>query len=156
MLGRWAPAVSLLALLLAGCAGGGGLECAPYARRASGIMLRGDAADWWMESAGRYPRSNIPQPGSVLVFRRSGRLPYGHVSTVSQILGPRNILVDDANWVHGRVTKNEPVVDVSAANDWTLVRVWWAPSGRLGITAYPTFGFVGPAGAVAGLLAARN
>lgn len=155
MLGRWAPAVPLAVLLLSGCAGGG-VECAPYARQASGVMLRGDAADWWAEAAGRYARSSTPQPGSVLVFRRSGRLPYGHVSTVSRVLGPRNILVDDANWVHGRVTKDEPVVDVSAANDWTLVRVWWAPSGRLGITAYPTYGFVGPAGAVAEPVVAQN
>jgi hypothetical protein len=37
-------------------------------------------------------------------------------------------------------------VDVSADNDWTEVRVWWAPSGQLGTTVYPTYGFVGPAG----------
>jgi hypothetical protein len=151
--------VLLLGLALAGCGssprlatgGGGGsgeaIECAPYARQASGIQLYGDAAAWWDEAAGRYARSTQPQRGAVLVFRRSGRLPYGHVSVVSGVSSGREIIVTQANWVHHRIARAEPVVDVSPGNDWSAVRVWWAPSGVLGTTVYPTFGFVGPAGA---------
>jgi len=151
--------VLLLSLGLTGCgssprlassAGGGSseaIECAPYARQVSGIDLYGDAAAWWDEAAGRYRRSTIPQRGAVLVFRRSGRLPYGHVSVVSGVSSGREITVTQANWVHHRIARAEPVVDVSPGNDWSAVRVWWAPSGVLGTTVYPTFGFVGPAGA---------
>jgi hypothetical protein len=123
------------------------VECAPYAREVSGIALYGDAASWWDSAAGRYPRSDRPAPGAVLVFRRSARLPYGHVSVVANLDSPREIRVTQANWVHHHIARNEPVVDVSPSNDWSAVRVWWAPSGQLGTTVYPTFGFVGPAGA---------
>ena len=73
----------------------------------------------------------------MLVFRRSGRLPSGHVAVVSQVLGRRQILVTQANWVHHRVSEDQPVIDVSAANDWSVVRVWWPPSGEMGVTEYP-------------------
>ena len=148
------PRGSLGVLLVAGlaaCSGGGGgsgeVECAPYARQASGVQLYGDAAAWWDEAAGRYARSASPQAGAVLVFQRSGRLPHGHVSVVTALTGARAVLVTQANWVHGRVGVGEPVVDVSPGNDWTAVRVWWAPGGALGAAVYPAFGFVGPAGA---------
>jgi surface antigen len=142
--------------VLAGCGGAprldaeaGGtsaaIECVPYARQASGIQLYGDAAAWWDEAAGRYPRTGQPQPGAVLVFRRSARLPHGHVSVVTRVDGARDITVTQANWVHHRIAAAEPVVDVSAANDWTAVRVWWAPAHSLGVTVYPAYGFVGPA-----------
>ena len=138
-------------LLLAGCAGGGRiggeettLECVPFARAATGITLYGDAADWWDQAAGRYDRSPVPETGAVLVFARTGRLHQGHVSVVTSIRGPREITVDHANWVHGRVSRNEAVRDVSDGNDWSAVRVWWSPSGSLGARVYPAHGFVGP------------
>ncbi len=130
--------------LQAGSSRSESIECAPYARRVSGIQLSGDAADWWEGAAGRYRRSGQPSAGSVLVFRRSARLPHGHVSVVTATRSPREITVTQANWVHGRIARSEPVVDVSGANDWTAVRVWWEPSGLLGTTIYPTFGFVAP------------
>jgi len=40
------------------------------------------------------------------------------------------------------VTEDQPVIDVSTLNDWSEVRVWWPPSGQMGITPYPTYGFV--------------
>ncbi len=150
---RWSVLVLLSGLAAAGCASGGGsgpsssLECAPYARATSGVQLYGDAADWWDEAAGRYPRTDHPQPGAVLVFRRSGRLPYGHVSVVDEVKSDREIRVNQANWVHRHLGREEPVVDVSPDNDWSEVRVWWAPARQLGSTVYQTFGFVGPAGA---------
>ncbi|HEX3348254.1 MAG TPA: CHAP domain-containing protein, partial [Acetobacteraceae bacterium] len=96
--------VLALAGALAACAssrgyrGGGGaryagLECVPFARELSGIALYGDAADWWDGAASRYARSEQPAIGGVLVFRRSGRLPEGHVSVVSRLLGARQIAV---------------------------------------------------------------
>lgn len=130
-----------------GTGAAGGVECAPFARAESGVQLFGDAGGWWEEARGRYARSNEPSPGAVLVFRRSGRLPAGHVSVVAEVDGPGEIRVDQANWVHGRVTRGETVVDVSPGGDWSVVRVWWAPAHALGVTTYPTYGFVGPAGA---------
>jgi CHAP domain len=127
-----------------GAAQGSVLECAPYARAVSGVRLFGEADAWWNEAAGVYARGPRPVPGAVLVFRRSGRLPFGHVSVVTRILSGRSILVSQANWVHRRVTRDEPVVDVSPGNDWTAVRVWWQPGGQLGSHVYPTYGFIVP------------
>ena len=138
-------------LTLAACAGSpstsghlgdSGTECAPYARRVSGLQLYGDAASWWDGAAGRYARGATPSPGAVLVFRRTARLPEGHVAVVTDIRSARQITVTQANWVPGRIARAEPVKDVSPANDWTAVRVWWQPSGSLGVTTYPAFGFI--------------
>ncbi len=120
------------------------MECAPFARDVTGIQLYGDAASWWEQAAGRYRRAEQPEAGGVLVFRRSGRLPSGHVSVVARLVSDREIRVTQANWVHHRVTRDEPVLDVSPGNDWTEVRVWWAPAGALGASVYPTFGFILP------------
>jgi hypothetical protein len=143
----------LLCLGLAACGSGAPsradgmaapVECAPFARALTGIALSGDAADWWPRAAGRYDRTHRPDVGSVLVFRRSARLPHGHVSVVSRVVSGRQVLVTQANWVRHRVTEDQPVVDVSPGGDWTSVRVWWPPSGQMGIGAYPTFGFIRP------------
>ncbi len=148
--------LTLLALLSA-CAGSGsrsvgmgratfhtGLTCAPFARELSGIALYGDAADWWNGAAGRYGRDISPVVGGVLVFRRSARLPSGHVSVVSRVLAPRQILVMQANWAPGELDEDQLVVDVSERNDWSQVRVWWPPVNQLGSFAYAAYGFVLP------------
>lgn len=145
----------LLLLLLAACGSSGGsgrvgdyvggsvrLECAPFARALSGVHLSGAAADWWWQAEGRYSRSYTPRVGSVLVLSRTGRLRSGHVSVVSRVLSSREILVTQANWVRDRVTEDQPVIDVSPNNDWSMVRVWWPPSGQMGITEYPAHGFI--------------
>ena len=154
------PVLFLPFLALSACAGGqrqaGGsarVECAPYARQVSGVQLFGDAASWWDSAAGRYARGSEPSRGAVLVFRRTERLPSGHVSVVTALRSPREIDVTQANWVHGRIARSEPVVDVSPSNDWTAVRVWWAPLGQLGSGTYPTFGFIAPGRLGTGLLA---
>jgi hypothetical protein len=143
----------LLCLPLAACGSGGRagslgvaapVECAPFARALSGVALSGAAADWWRLADGRYARSQQPSVGSVLVFRRSGRLPDGHVAVVSRVDSERRILVAQANWVHHRVTEDQPVIDVSDRGDWSVVRVWWPPAGQMGTSAYPTFGFIRP------------
>ncbi|MBW4093025.1 MAG: CHAP domain-containing protein [Proteobacteria bacterium] len=120
------------------------LACVPFARALSGVRLRGDAATWWDAADGRYARSHAPAAGSVLVFRATSRLPEGHLAVVTEVLGPRTVLVADANWVPHRVTQDQPVIDVSPANDWSLVRVYWPPAGEMGITDYPTLGFIRP------------
>ena len=91
-----------------------------------------------------YGRSTRPVPGGVLVFRRSGRLSSGHVSVVDRLVSNREITVTQANWVHHRVTRSDPVIDISAGNDWSEVHVWWAPSNTLGNTVYATYGFIAP------------
>ena len=118
------------------------LECAPFARAVSGVQLRGVAADWWPQAEGRYYRTQTPAVGSVLVFRRSTRLPNGHVAVVSRVLSDRRILATHANWVRHRVSEDVPVIDVSPGNDWTRVRVWWPPTNQMGVTEYATFGLI--------------
>jgi surface antigen len=143
--------LAVAVLGLAGCASRpaprptGPLECVPFARSISKVQIRGDAADWWSLAEGRYRRTQAPAVGGVLVFRRTQRLQHGHVSVVSRVVSGREILVSHANWVPDQVDENVPVVDISPANDWTRVRVWWPPAGRLGVTEFPTFGFVEPA-----------
>ena len=150
MLFRVCPILLLLTLAACGSSGPDGnyvggavaVECAPFARALSGVRLSGDAADWWYEADGQYTRSQAPEVGSVLVLRRSGRLPSGHVAVVSQVLGQREILVTQANWVHHRVSEDQPVIDVSADNDWSLVRMWWPPTAQMGVSGYAAFGFI--------------
>ena len=144
----------LLCLVLASCGSSGGVrsrdyvggtasvECAPFARALTGISLSGEAADWWRQAEGRYTRTQEPEVGSVLVFRRSGRLPSGHVAVVSRVLSRRRIMVTQANWVHHRITADQPVIDASAGGDWTAVRAWWPPAGAMGSAPYATFGFI--------------
>ncbi|HEY0422739.1 MAG TPA: CHAP domain-containing protein [Rhodopila sp.] len=148
--------VPLFCLALAACGNSGepragdyiggttAVECAPFARALTGVSLTGAAADWWSQADGRYARIRQPVVGSVLVFRRSARLPYGHVAVVSRVLSGRQIMVTQANWVHHRVTEDQPVLDVSETGDWSLVRVWWPPSGQIGLADYPIHGFIRP------------
>ena len=75
---------------------------------------------------------------------RSRRHGNGHVGVVTAIDGDRQIRVTQANWVRHRVFADMPVIDVSAGNDWTLVRVWWPPTGQMGATAYSAYGFIHP------------
>ncbi len=121
------------------------LECVPYARRVSNVSIRGDAWTWWRSAAGRYGRDGMPAVGSILVLKRTGRLRYGHVAVVSQVLNSREILLDHANWLNrGQIHKNLPVRDVSPNHDWSVVRVWYAPGNTLGKRMYPVYGFVHP------------
>jgi len=126
---------------------GGNTSCVPYARARSGINLSGDAWQWWEAAAQTgLDRSRRPRAGSVLVFMRTSRNRTGHLSVVTRVVSSREIRVDHANWAssgnRGRIARNQPVVDVSANNDWSLVRVWYPPVNALGQTNYPTYGFI--------------
>ena len=134
--------------LLAACGGGrsyhGSLQCAPYDRKITGVELQGAAYSWWYQSRGKYYRTKRPEPGAILVFRKTSRLPYGHVSVVKKLQDSRTIIVDHANWEAQRIDHKAPIIDVSSRNDWSLVRVWWAPTGKIGVKRYATYGFIIP------------
>ena len=118
-------------------------NCALYARGVTGVALFGAAGGWWAEAQGRYERGQVPAVGSILVFRRTQRIPSGHVAVVARIVSAHEILVDHANWYHGTVSRGMSVIDTSPANDWTSVAVLHTPSGTHGAD-YPTYGFVHP------------
>ncbi len=121
------------------------LQCVPYARQLSGLEIRGDAWTWWRSAEGRFLRSQTPRPGAVLVLRKTQRLTRGHLAVVTRVIGPREIVAEHANWLNrGRIHRNVPVVDVSPANDWSQVRLWYVPGGHLGGTVYPAHGFIHP------------
>jgi surface antigen len=123
------------------------LECVPYARAATGIDIYGDAHTWWQQAEGRYKRGSTPKAGAVMTFRPTGALRHGHVAAVSQVIDSRTVLLDHANWSpiggrRGQVERGVKAVDVSPANDWSAVRVWYDPLGDVGTTHWPVLGFI--------------
>ncbi|AZI36719.1 hypothetical protein NT2_05_03030 [Caenibius tardaugens NBRC 16725] len=123
------------------------LECVPYARQVSGISIYGDAHTWWDQAKGRYPRGNRPRVGAVMAFEPHGNMRLGHVAAVSRVIDSRTVLLRHANWSpidgrRGQIEDNVRAVDVSSANDWSAVRVWYAPIQALGGTAWPVNGFI--------------
>lgn len=73
----------------------------------------------------------------------------GHVAVVSQIIDDRKILLDHANWSpingrRGQIERRVAAIDVSKGGDWSRVKIWYAPIGALGKTAYPVNGFIYP------------
>ncbi len=125
------------------------LQCVPYARKVSGIQIYGDALTWWDQAEGRYARGRKPKAGAVMSFAPYGRMELGHVAAVSKVIDSRTVLLRHANWSliegrRGQIEDNVRAVDVSDANDWSEVRVWYAPIGNLGTTAWPVNGFIYP------------
>jgi surface antigen len=118
-------------------------NCALYARAQTGVDLYGAAGGWWNEAASRYWRGWTPQAGAILVFKRTPVIPYGHVAVVAEVVGPREIMVDQSNWYRGMVTRDVPVIDESPANNWTMVEVMDLGTGHYG-QDYPSYGFVYP------------
>jgi hypothetical protein len=157
-------AAAVFSCLLAGCAGGPDradfetsangasvetpdkpIQCVPYARAHSGIDIRGDAYTWWDQAAGRFARGASPSEGAVLVLAGYAGPSRAHLAVVSKIVSPREIHVDHANWLDdGAIYVDDPVVDVSALNDWSQVRVWNIRTGGWGARTYPVQGFIGP------------
>ena len=117
--------------------------CVEFARLRSGISIFGDAKTWWDHAQGQYARSLEPQPGAVMVFAGTRKMRLGHVAVVQRIVSSREIIVDHANWHRdGNIYLNAPVIDVSADNDWSKVRVFNTPVGQMGSNVYPIKGFV--------------
>jgi surface antigen len=120
------------------------LQCVPYAREHSRIKITGDAYTWWAQAAGRYERGPDPAAGTVMVLYNYAGPQRGHVAVVRKVVSAREIRVDHANWLDdGAIYVNDPVVDVSAANDWSQVRVWNIKTGGWGSRIYPVQGFIG-------------
>jgi hypothetical protein len=137
--------MTLGSVMVAAPATAGVLQCAPYAREVSGIQLFGRAANWWDQAAGRYERGQEPRVGAVLAFSASRAMPAGHVAMVSKIVGPREVLLDHANWSYrGGIEHDVRAIDVSPENDWSDVRVWYGPIGDLGLRSNPAHGFIYP------------
>ena len=122
-----------------------GISCVPFARAESGIVVSGNAWQWWGNAAGVYARGAAPEAGSVLAFRANGRMRMGHVAVVARVVNARELLIDHANWpgatMRGGVSAAIPVVDVSENNDWSAVRVGLGRDGDFG-SVYPTYGFI--------------
>lgn len=122
-------------------------ECVPFARAASGIRIYGNAWTWWDQAAGRYDRGHRPRVGSVMVFARTPRLPMGHVAVVSRIVEKRVLMLTHANWSRqngerGHAEQDVTLYDVSPANDWSSVKVWYRDNDGLGGGIYPVQGFI--------------
>jgi hypothetical protein len=57
------------------------------------------------------------------------------------------IKVTHANWSiigghRGQVERDVTVVDASPNNDWSQVKVWYAPINGVGTKAFPVYGFI--------------
>jgi surface antigen len=128
------PALPLGATDIGGSTGSPAhLECVPYARQITGIRIFGDAHTWWNQA--------------VMAFRPHGNSRLGHVAAVSRIIDSRTVLLRHANWsrVNGRrgqIENDVRAIDVSPDNDWSEVRVWYAPIQGLGTTRWPLAGFI--------------
>jgi hypothetical protein len=121
------------------------VECVPYARQRSGVVLYGDAGAWWDKADGRYRKRRTPRLGSVMVLTGYAGPGRGHVGVVSALVAPREIRLDHANWLgDGAIYLADPVADVSPDNDWSEVRVWNARTHAWGLRTYAVEGFIGP------------
>lgn len=123
------------------------LQCVPYAREVSGIRIFGDAHTWWDQAEGRYARGTRPKVGAVMSFRPFGNMRLGHVAAVSRVIDSRTVLLRHSNWSpiggrRGQIENDVHAVDVSPGNDWSEVRVWFAPIQGLGTTHWPLNGFI--------------
>ena len=117
--------------------------CAEYVRIQKGLPVFGDAKYWWEKANSFMTGWPSLWRNSVMVFATSMRLKRGHVAVVTDIVSPREIRVDQANWQnHGEIDHSTPVLDVSPANDWTRVRVWDTRSRQFGAHVYPISGFI--------------
>ena len=119
------------------------LQCVAFAKAASDVKLRGNAANWWQNADGVYARGTAPDVGSVLNFRANKRMRLGHVAVVTRILDSRTILIDQSHWNANGISRDVTVVDVSPNNDWSAVRVAIGHDGAFG-SIYPTYGFIYP------------
>ena len=125
------------------------LQCVPYARQVSGIRIFGDAHTWWGQAEGRYARGSVPRAGAVMALRPHGNSRLGHVAAVSKVIDSRTILIRHSNWSpingrRGQIEDNVKAIDVSDANDWSAVRIWYAPIQALGGSHWPVQGFIYP------------
>jgi surface antigen len=119
------------------------LQCVPFARAESGVEIYGDANTWWRQASGRYETAQSPHEGAVLVLEGYNTTARGHVAVVREIVSPRLVIVDHANWLNGgEITRDVPVRDVSEAGDWSEVQVWNVQGRHWGGRRYQVQGFI--------------
>lgn len=122
------------------------LQCVPYARVHTGITIYGDAYTWWDKSRGLYAHNQSPRLRSVMMLTGYAGPNRAHLAVVSSLVSSREIRIDHANWFNdGAVYLDDPVMDVSAENDWSQVRIWNIRSQSWGTRTYLVRGFIGPA-----------
>lgn len=115
------------------------LQCVPFARERSGVAIRGNANTWWKQAAGDFIRVKAPTVGAVMVMNTRR----GHVGVVTKILDSRHIVIDHSNWLsNGQIYLDQPVMDVSANNDWSKVVVWHPNLNQFGKRALGVPGFI--------------
>lgn len=115
------------------------LQCVPFARERSGVAIRGNANTWWAQAAGDFVRVKAPTVGSVMVMQTRR----GHVGVVTKIIDSRHIVIDHSNWLsNGQIYLDQPVMDVSANNDWSKVVVWHPNLNQFGKRALGVSGFI--------------
>jgi surface antigen len=124
-----------------------GISCVPYARAVTGMQISGNGGQWFHNAAGLYDRGNRPESGAVMVFRSAGSMSRGHVAVVRQVINPREVQIDHANWGgpgirRGSVMQNVSVVDVSDRNDWSAVKVQVGHDADTFGRTYPLHGFI--------------
>ena len=90
---------------------------------------------------------SLPRVGAVMNFRPHANSQLGHVAAVTRIVDSRTVLVSHANWSpidgrRGQIERDVRVIDTSPENDWSTVRVWYAPTAAMGSTDWPLYGFI--------------
>jgi hypothetical protein len=121
------------------------LKCVGFARERSGLDIHGDAWTWWDQADGRYARGSEPETGAVMVLTGYAGEKRAHLAVVREMVSPRLIRVDHANWLNdGRIYLDDPVADVSPANDWSEVRVYNLRDHGWGLRTYQVQGFIAP------------
>ena len=120
------------------------LQCVPYARQHSKVKIFGYAYTWWDQAEGKYPRGSAPEKGAVMVLHDYAGPAHGHVAVVRNLVSAREIRIDHANWLNdGSIYVNNPVMDVSADNDWSKVRIFNIKTGGWGSKVFAVRGFIG-------------
>jgi hypothetical protein len=118
------------------------LQSEDYVRAASLVRLPGPAHGWW-EEATAAERLARPAAGAVMLLTGYCDGSCGHAAIVTRIVGIREIRIDHADWLHdGAIYRNNPVTDVSAANDWSQVRVFNIRRNAWGEKIYAVRGFL--------------
>jgi len=122
-------------------------ECVPFARRRSGIQIRGNAHTWW-NKCDPNQRSVRPKEGAVMVLSKTRRLRYGHLAVVKDLVSRREINVTHTNWGSNRkkrlvVYESMRVKDVSPNNDWSSAVFWNKYTNAYG-SPYKVSGFILP------------
>jgi hypothetical protein len=121
------------------------LQCVPYARARSGISIFGDAGVWWEKTTGHYLHGSTPLLGSVMVLTGYAGPGRAHLAVVASQVSNREITIDHANWLNdGAIYRDDPVVDVSADNNWSEVRIFNPRARAWGTRTYVVQGFIGP------------